>query len=970
MPRKIPLTFCLLVLLSGQWVPGRAAGKADDLHLKAENLTSFRLDSTRQILVFEGGFTLSIGADRISSDIAVVWLSRGRGYQAKVYLQGNPSTEKGKDGQIIELRQTVIQTGYAVAVEFSFGGSIYATADERKIADPRRSEPYFTAYEMLRTVGLEPVNFGIEKAEKLSEETDEPEDKEPVFMYPINLSPMGKEPIKIETDYVPGLGKVGTVTVRFYLWQKQDDNGGLLEFEADNAVLFWAEERGQPDPNRTDGQRILPGGSIKAIYLAGDVQVTEGLRTFRAEEVYYDFEQTKMVAIEAEMRTFDPVEGTPIYLRATKIRQLAQNKFSADDMTLTTSEFHVPQISLNASKITITDTTPTDQQEGEVSKSSYDALLEDVRLKANDMTFFYWPSLRTNLERPDLPIKSIYVGHDSTWGTSVETRWYLARLLGLQEPEGTDSTLALDYFGKRGFGGGVQTNYTGEKYLGRVLGYIIHDTGEDRLGRHSSRKNLKPPRELRGRFRWQHRQYLPYNWQLTSEVSYASDEHFIEGYYRGEFNVGKEQETLVHLKRIEDNWGLAFLGKVRINDFVDKLEELPTSEFHWTGQSFFDDRLTLYSDTQVSRFRQRFASSDPTPGSEEFFTFTTTRNEVDMPLTVGKAKVVPFVAGTVAYEDGLGFYRELDGGTATRQDGVWFGETGVRISTNPYWKVFPGVKSKLWDLNQLRHVIRPHLTAVTYTQTESVIEQRDTFNVGISQRLQTKRGLGDRQRNVDWMRLDMDITWVNDSGDASAGPDKFLWNKPLIPPINRFGSTVPLVGAPGTLAPQQDRRGSHIFGPRRNYFGADYIWRLSDTTAVLSDMNFDIQSGVVQQYNVGVSHLRWPNLQFYLGSRYLRRIDNSFGENGTNAVTFAVTYALDPRYTMVFSQQYDFDYGKTVRNDVTLIRRYHRIYWGLTYSADKSLDEQSIGFSLWPQGVKGLAFGERRYAGLGASAGY
>ncbi|MHC4171163.1 MAG: hypothetical protein ACYSWQ_29850 [Planctomycetota bacterium] len=270
----------------------------------------------------------------------------------------------------------------------------------------------------------------------------------------------------------------------------------------------------------------------------------------------------------------------------------------------------------------------------------------------------------------------------------------------------------------------------------------------------------------------------------------------------------------------------------------------------------------------------------------------------------------------------------------------------------------------------MRHVIRPHLTAVTYTQTESVIEQRDTINVGISQRLQTKRGLGDKQRSVDWMRLDLDVTWVNDSGDASAGADKFLWNKPFIPPINRFGSTVPLVGAPGALAPQQDRRGSHIFGPRRNYFGADYIWRLSDTTAVLSDMNFDMQSGVVQQYNAGVSHLRWPNLQFYLGSRYLRRIDNNFGEKGSNAVTFAVTYALDPRYTVVFSQQFDFDYGKTVRNDMTLIRRYHRVYWGLTYSVDASLDRHSIGFSLWPQGVRGMAFGERKYAGLGGSAGY
>jgi len=331
-----------------------------------------------------------------------------------------------------------------------------------------------------------------------------------------------------------------------------------------------------------------------------------------------------------------------------------------------------------------------------------------------------------------------------------------------------------------------------------------------------------------------------------------------------------------------------------------------------------------------------------------------------MPMTVGKAKIVPFMAGTVAYEDGLGFYRELDGGMAERQENVWFGETGIRASTQPYWKVYPNVKSELWDLNQMRHLITPYLTAVAYTQNESVIEQRDTLNVGISQRLQTKRGLDEKQRSIDWMRLDMDVTWVNNSGDDSAGADRFIWNKPFIPPINTVSRVIPL----------QDRRSTHIFGPRRNYFGADYSWLLSDTTAVLSDMNYDMQSGVVQQFNVGFSHLRWPNLQYYIGSRYLRRLDNGYGEYGSNAFTFAVTYVLDPRYTVVYSQQIDFDFGEIVRSDITLIRQYHRLYWGLTFSADESLDRQSIIFSLWPQGVPGLAIGESRYIGLGGSAGY
>jgi len=745
---------------------------------------------------------------------------------------------------------------------------------------------------------------------------------------------------------------------RFYLSQKQDEEGGLLELQADNAVIFLSAEQ-LPEGNGKGGAKDALTG-MQAIYMSGDVMVTNGQRTIRADEIYYDFERKKAIALNAVMRNFDATEGIPIYVRAAKLRQTAENEFAADDITLTTSEFYLPQISFNASNITITDTTPTDEQQGGTSKSSYDAQMHDVRLKMYDKTFFYWPFMRSNLQRPDLPIKSVRIGNDNIYGTLVETQWYLARLLGLQEPEGTDSTLALDYYSKRGFGGGIATEYTSEDYFGRLLGYMINDHGEDRLGRISSRRNLEPERELRGRFHWQHRQFLPYNWQLTAEASYESDKNFLESFYRSEFYTGKGQETLIYLKRIEDNWGLSLLGKVRINDFKNELEELPSTEFHWTGQSFFDDKLTFYSDTQVSRFRQLYASSYDNPGSEEFFSFATTRNEIDMPMSLGKAKVVPFVAGTVAYEDGAGFYRELDGSMAEEQENVWFGETGIRASTQPYWKVYPNVKSELWDLNQMRHIIKPYLTAVAYTQNESVIEQRDTLNVGISQRLQTKRGLDEKQRSVDWMRLDMDVTWVNNSGDDSAGPDKFIWNKPFIPPINTVSRVIPL----------QDRRSSHIFGPRRNYFGADYSWLLSDTTAVLSDMNYDMQSGVVQQFNVGFSHLRWPNLQYYIGSRYLRRLDNGYGEYGSNAFTFAVTYVLDPRYTVVYSQQIDFDFGELVRSDITLIRQYHRLYWGLSFSADESLGRQSITFSLWPQGVPGLAFGESRYIGLGGSAGY
>ena len=116
-------------------------------------------------------------------------------------------------------------------------------------------------------------------------------------------------------------------------------------------------------------------------------------------------------------------------------------------------------------------------------------------------------------------------------------------------------------------------------------------------------------------------------------------------------------------------------------------------------------------------------------------------------------------------------------------------------------------------------------------------------------------------------------------------------------------------------------------------------------------------------------------MSYYIGSRYLRRIciyDPVTGkklQEGSNAFVFAITYVLDPRYTVVFSQQIDFDYGATVGSEISLIRHYHRMYWGLTFRADESLDERGIVFSIWPQGVSDLGIGPSRNMNLGDSAG-
>jgi len=54
--------------------------------------------------------------------------------------------------------------------------------------------------------------------------------------------------------------------------------------------------------------------------------------------------------------------------------------------------------------------------------------------------------------------------------------------------------------------------------------------------------------------------------------------------YRSAFYNDKGQETLVQLKRLKDNWAFSILGKIRINDFENTIDELPTAAAIARGQ--------------------------------------------------------------------------------------------------------------------------------------------------------------------------------------------------------------------------------------------------------------------------------------------------------------------------------------------------------------------------------------------------
>ncbi len=1014
MTQWIAAVFSFIFLMSGTAARAQGYLPGQDLRVSAERLTIFEPEdpAAAKVVILDGGVSLSIGSNSMTAEKAVLWLerinfdyigNRRTDFQAQVYLEGDVNYTAGKMSKTVDMNASTVENGKSLVTRFTVTGEVYITAEEHfreKFEDLGEEEIYSRATEIIVPARRGPVIdpqalvprfpaesrsgvmvagreepipgqekwqrtdiFGFEQPAVQSIADDskgatkvrvdrpvpmpEPE-KTAQFRYPVNVAGLWEPGPEIEKTQMADGTNVATVIGKFYIWQKLDDEGSLLEFQADSAVLFYDDE---PIEEDRQGSNLI-SGQVQAVYLRGNIIMTEGTATMRADEMYYDFRKRQALAVNGERRMFDPDRGVPIYLRADEIRQISQNVFTAEDAMLTSSEFADPQVQLTASSVIITDITDVERRAGEqVEKKKYEGVFKDTLLKMDGLPIFYWPKIRADLERPDIPLRRATVGYDDDFGFTTETRWDLAKLLSRREPEGVDSTLALDYYGERGMGAGLRTRYARHNYFGNILAYALTDRGDDDLGSISSRKNLDPGEDIRGRFRWRHRQFLPYDWQATVEVSYASDENFIEWFNRSEFDTGKAQETLVHLKRITDNWGISILNKFRITPHRSIVEELPSIEYHLKGQSFFDHKLTYYTSSKVSRFRNLYPNGDPDVVPEQFYTFFSTRHQVDAPMQIGTVKFVPFVAGSVGFNDmsQTAYERGVNNDLVEPDKSVFLGEFGARLSTM-LWKDYPNVKSRLWDLDGIRHIIKPHAEIVRYIERDETVGMRDMYNIGVLNRWLTHRGEGPTARTVEWQRLDLNLTWISDAADDTAGPARFLWNNSVVPLLLR--------------------RNTPYYSILRDSFTADYTWRISDTTTFLSDMSYDVKSGVVQQLNAGFSRYIYPDIKYYIGSRYLKRAivsvpgDNVY-EEGSHSVVTAMTYSLNNRYTFVLSEEFNTDYGENVRTEAALIRQYRRMYYSLSYEKDYSRDRERVMFSMWPEGVSELALGSRDYVGIG-----
>ena len=762
------------------------------------------------------------------------------------------------------------------------------------------------------------------------------------------------------------------------------DQLGNASLEADNIVL-WSPVINLTNPG---GRDIRQGERPFEVYLEGNIVFRQGDRVIYAERMYYNITQEYGVVLNAEMLT--PVKDYQglLRLRARVLEQRDRQHFAAMDADMTSSRLGVPRYRFASGNVLVEDiqrpvVDPFSQQplvDPATGETQIDhqlmATAQNNFVYLAEVPVFYWPTIATDLTKPTYYVDRIRIKSDRVFGQQLLLDLDAYQLFGIENRlQGTRWGLSTDFLSERGIGVGTDFHYQRPQFLGipgPAAGFVdawalVNEEGFDNLG--FDRRVVTPEADFRGRVLANHRQTLPFDWQLTSELGLISDRNFLEQYYEKEWDTLKDQTTGTELKKIVGNMSFNFSSDLRLNDFFMQTQRLARFDYFLFGQPFAFDRATFHSHT-FATYDHLYPASTPT-NLVDLATFSplpgevdrsglraATRNEIDLPLEAGPVKVVPYVLGEAAY-----WGSDINDQELTRL----YGQAGVRASL-PLWRADPNIQSELFNLNGLTHkvvletdaffadasedltrlprydqidddstehfrrrmavntfglpvgftvplkyddrffALRNNLQGSVASPATEIADDLMEVRMGIKQRWQTKRGLPGQERLVDWVSMDTEAVFFPS------------------PARDNFGSSLGLV----------------------DYNAA---WHVGDRLTFLSDGFYDFFDEGLRQVTVGGLLSRPEHGNLYVGFR------STDGPITSSVLVSSLSYRMSEKWIATGGTAIDFANAGNIGQTFSLTRVGESFLVRVGLNVDASRNNVGFVFGVEPRFLPGSRLG-------------
>jgi hypothetical protein len=947
-----------------------AASEPDNgLTITAINASTWSNDRSN-IVQLDGPVTILLPHTRMSARQAVVWIepapagTTGGDQLATVVLIGDAALQQ----------PGLRRSGPQLLVSTYVQGPIRITAENRLARDLSRSEAYRTAMTIRSASAAAPgaVAPGAvapaplvlaappPASQPAGATADRPSAGSPIFYH-------GGTMQSIPTAE----GKPAIVLTDGVSIHQRSANGDFLEMQSKRAVIYLALNRlrDAAQLKKVDSAEDVVTGA----YLEGDVRINQvpasaasGLKSeqrLEAERVFYDFTSDRAILTDAVLHTVDPQLQIPLVVRAHTIRQLSKGEYNAGGAEMSTSTFAVPSYSIRTDKLYVRQEDTGDPRLG--TRTVFSA--RGVQFDLYHVPVFYFPALAGEMTERGSALRDIQFGNNRYRGFNIRTEWGLFETLGVIPPSDLDISYRIDYFGERGAGLGLNGDYGGGfvndstkrawNFQGKWTTFFLpDDEGIDNLGRR--RGKIDPVNDFRGEALWEHQHFFPDDWQLQLRAGWLSDPTFREFWFPNEFDNGLPVETSAYFKRQKDSEAMTLLLTLQPNNFVTSAEHLqenfeierfPEVGYHRIGDSLFGDTLTFFSNDSFSRLR--FQQSKATLGDEGFRfargvrpgqpseglvgisglngppdvpesynNRADFRQEVDYPFSLGQFRVMPYVMGRYTYYT----HSPVEGAINRLYAG-----TGVRVNTT-FWKTDDSVENELFDIHRVRHIIEPELHAFTsvtnkdpdelFIYDEPIDKTYDisALQLALRQRWQTKRGAPGWQRSVDFFTLNIEGNmFFNQPSQLDLAPNEFR---------SIFYSSLPEASVP------------------RNGINADSSWRISDTTVMLADTQWNADKQNLATAGVGMVARRDYHIGYFIGMRYIEELNSA-------VTTVAASYELSKKYSLGFRESFDFSNDGNVYSAITVRRRFDRFFAMLTVYNNSNDGESGFSVGLFPEGL-------------------
>lgn len=447
------------------------------------------------------------------------------------------------------------------------------------------------------------------------------------------------------------------------------------------------------------------------IYLTGDVSIYQGAVLHKGEKAVFNY-KTKELDTNGLRSSLAPLllDSDTFETKVVNGKRL----FVGENAGITTHDRQNPDFWIRAEKINV--------YPGEK------VVFRDLKLYAGERPVFWLPYLAQPLDKQ---LGYHFVpGSRSNWGVFLLNS-YGTMLGGETDPvtgDKTDQWLLADWKfdlrSKRGVAVGVDlidTRLSDNSNLGWLSLYFANDQDPELSRSGLSRGSVSKDRykvELKHRWSFQHD--AEREWRLDSNLTFLSDQYYLEDFEPRVYNTYSQPENIVGLQLRDSEYQLGAYTRFQLNDFYLSDTRFPELYFDQVKRPVLDSGLLHESSSSFGLYREELGDGDARAFRDELlaspsagrrgelerllldnrFTRLHTYHEISYPLSVADGFAVTPRAGA-------GYSHYWSDGVDGGDHGSAHFYLGLDAAMK-FTKTYGSVQSERWGLNQLRHVIQPY----------------------------------------------------------------------------------------------------------------------------------------------------------------------------------------------------------------------------------------------------------------------